>query len=245
MLRFHIKNSNVFRDGLRSVTYRLVSLRVARISTMNRKYQTGSISLSSTLALSFIALVAMIFLLAPCIAHSFKLKLAWDPNPPEEEVVGYRLYYGTERCDDSLSCVYPSRSSLIKANRCSDGVCEYTYSRLAKGLTYYLSLVAQNAYGLESDFSGQVSVNTCEYKLGPKKKKFRAEGGSNHFTVKTQPDCDWTVPSAPSWIQFTSQTTGQGTTDVNFTVSPNTGPEPRAAVFSIKSKVFTITQAGQ
>ena len=55
-------------------------------------------------------------------------------------------------------------------------VCEYTYSRLAKGLTYYLSLVAQNAYGLESDFSGQVSVNTCEYKLGPQEKEISCRG---------------------------------------------------------------------
>jgi len=212
---------------------------------MNRKYQTGLIHFSSNLALSFIALVAMIFLLAPCVAHSFKLKLAWDPNPPEEEVVGYRLYYSTESCDGSLSCVYQSRSPLIKASRCSDVICEYKYSRLAKGLTYYLSLVAQNAYGLESDFSGEISVNTCEYKLGPQKKKFRAEGGASHFKVKTQPACEWTVPSAPNWIQFTSQTTGQGTTDVNFTVSPNTGPDPRSAVFSIKSKVFTISQEGQ
>jgi hypothetical protein len=187
----------------------------------------------------------MIFMLNPHVAHSFKLKLAWDPNPPEEQVVGYRLYYGTESCDSSLSCVYQSRSPFIKASKCSDMDCEYSYSRLAKGLTYYIALVAQNEYGLESDFSSEISINTCEYKLGPKKKKFRAEGGSNHFTVKTQPDCDWTVPSPPSWIHFNSQTTGKGTTIVDYTVAPNTGHEPRAAVFSIKSKVFTISQEGQ
>jgi hypothetical protein len=195
--------------------------------------------------LSVAAMLVLSVLLGPSTSHAFKLKLAWDPNPPEEEVVGYRLYYSTESCDGSLSCVYPYQSRLIKASRCSDGVCGYTYSRLAKGLTYYIALVAQNAYGLESDYSGEISVNTCEYKLGPKKKKFRAEGGSNHFTVKTQPDCDWTVPSPPSWIHFNSQTTGKGTTVVDYTVTPNPGHEPRTAIFSIKSKVFTISQEGQ
>ena len=212
---------------------------------MNRKYQTASISLSSNLALSFIALVAMVFLLAPCIAHSFKLKLAWDPNPPEEEVVGYRLYYSTESCDGSLSCVYQSRSPLIKASRCSDVICEYKYSRLAKGLTYYLALVAQNAYGLESNFSGEISVNTCEYSVGPKKKKFRAEGGMGTLKIKTQPDCDWSMPSPPSWVKLTSQTNGRGPAVVNYTVSPNPGLEARVAVFTIKSKTFTINQEGQ
>ena len=136
------------------------------LSQVIRKHPTGS-----GLIFSGSVLLALIVLLSPCVAHSFKLKLAWDPNPPEEQVVGYRLYYGTESCDSSLSCVYPSRSGLIKASRCKDGMCEYTFSRLAKGLTYYLSLVAQNAYGLESGFSGEVSVNTCEYRLGPKKKE--------------------------------------------------------------------------
>ena len=177
----------------------------------------------------------------PCIQAETGL----GPESPEEQVVGYRLYYGTERCDDSLSCVYPSRSSLIKASRCSDSICEYTYSRLAEGFTYYFSLVAQNAHGLESGFSGEVSVNTCEYRLGSKKKKFRAGGGLSHFTMKTQPDCEWTLPQAPSWIKFTSQTSGRGTAVVNYTVSPNKSSEPRLAVFSIKSSVFTITQAGQ
>jgi hypothetical protein len=189
--------------------------------------------------------MALIALLIAGDAHAFKLKLAWDPNPPEEQVVGYRLYYGTERCDDSLSCVYPARSRLIKANRCSDSICEYTYSHLAEGFTYYFSLVAQNAHGLESSFSGEVSVNTCEYSLGPKKKKFRAWGGPSQFTVKTQPDCEWSLPQAPSWVKFASQPSGRGTTVVKYSVSPNQSSEPRLAVFSIKSTVFTITQEGQ
>jgi hypothetical protein len=189
--------------------------------------------------------LGVIFMLNPHVAHSFKLKLAWDPNPPEEQVAGYRLYYGTESCDTSLPCVYQSRSSFIKVSKCDDTVCEYSYSRLAKGLTYYLALVAQNEYGLESDFSGEISINTCEYKLGPKKKKFRSEGGSSHFTVKTQPACDWDMLSPPNWITIVSQTNGKGTTVVNYTVSPNQSSIPREAVFSIKSATLIISQEGK
>ena len=28
--------------------------------------------------------------------HCLSIKLAWDPNPPEENVKGYKIYYGNE-----------------------------------------------------------------------------------------------------------------------------------------------------
>lgn len=205
-----------------------------------RKHPTGS-----GLIFTASALLALIVLLSPCVVHSFKIKLAWDPNPPEEQVSGYRLYYGTESCGSSLSCVYQHRSRLIRADRCKDGVCVYTFSRLDNGLTYYLALAAENKDGLESSFSGEVSINTCKYSLVRKKKKFNARGGSDHFTVRTQPACEWNVPSPPSWIRFTSQTNGRGPAVVSYTVSEYDGSEPRVAVLNIESAALTIKQEGQ
>ena len=53
-------------------------------------------------------------------------------------------------------------------------------SKLAKGYHYYFAVTAYNEAGQESDYSEELVVNTCKYKLSPGKKTFNPEGGSWH-----------------------------------------------------------------
>jgi hypothetical protein len=65
--------------------------------------------------------------------------LAWDPNP-EEEIAGYRVYYGEE------SRRYSARITLGKTTAC-------VVSDLPAGRTYYFAVTAWDAAGQESGYS--------------------------------------------------------------------------------------------
>lgn len=76
------------------------------------------------------------------LARAAEVTLAWDPNP-ESDVVGYRVYQGTE------SRVY----SQVHA---TDRTTSLTVTELAEGMTYYFAVTALNSSGLESDYSNEV-----------------------------------------------------------------------------------------
>ncbi len=81
-------------------------------------------------------------LLASATALAAEVRLAWDPSPGPE-VIGYRLYWGTQ------SRQY-ARSVDVGL------VTTATIRELSAGTTYYFAATAYASRGLESDFSNEV-----------------------------------------------------------------------------------------
>jgi fibronectin type 3 domain-containing protein len=69
--------------------------------------------------------------------------LAWDASP-SPNVVGYRLYYGTASRAYTHSLATGSATTV-------------TVSNLVRGTTYYFAVTAIDEFGLESDFSEEIS----------------------------------------------------------------------------------------
>jgi|GEM_PF-1552668 len=165
-------------------------------------------------------------------AHGASVKLAWDPNSPAENVVGYRLYYGTE-----------SRNYTFMIDITGDTM--HRVRNLEKGQNYYFAVTALSDAGQESDFSEEISVNTCTYKLLRKKRVFNAAGGIKKIKVRTQANCEWSAQSDQSWLRIMEGediTTGRGF--ITYAVEPNPDPEKRTAVLSLGEKRFKVVQRG-
>lgn len=93
-------------------------------------------------------LLPLLLLLAATAAHARDVTVAWDPNPPAENVTGYVLHYGaTSRATPGFSG-YDTQVDV-------HNVTETTLD-LAPGT--YLALTAYNAAGLSSDYSVELQV---------------------------------------------------------------------------------------
>jgi hypothetical protein len=163
--------------------------------------------------------------------HCLSIKLAWDPNPPEENVTGYKIYYGNE--PESYTYVIDARNSTLKS------------IRLKKGYQYYFAVTAYNETGQESEPAGPLGINTCTYKLKPRKKTFKDVGGTGTVNVVTQPDCEWTAASGVSWLRITDGGSGAGPGEITYSIEPNETYETRAAVSTFADKFFTLKQKGK
>ena len=117
-------------------------------------------------------------------------------------------------------------------------------SKLAKGYHYYFAVTAYNEAGQESDFSEELTVNTCTYKLSPSRKKFKPEGGVATVKVVTQPNCEWTAASGSDWLQIMDGESGTGTGIITYSVEPNPTPEKRVADSTFGGKNFSAIQKG-
>ncbi len=83
-----------------------------------------------------------------------EITVAWDPNPPQENVTGYVL------CFDTVSQADPSFSGY--ANEVDVGsVTEAPLVLPDDGATYYIAVVAYNASGLRSDYSQEVATGSA------------------------------------------------------------------------------------
>jgi hypothetical protein len=88
-------------------------------------------------------LILLTALLVFSEASAATITLAWNPNPPEDEVTGYAVYYGT------ASGKYTWTKDVGNVTTC-------TITGLTAGVTYYIVLTAYDKYGNESDFSDEV-----------------------------------------------------------------------------------------
>jgi hypothetical protein len=164
-------------------------------------------------------------------AYSGSVTLAWDPNSPSENIAGYKIYYGTE--SRSYTGVIDITNGTLKK-----------VSKLAKGYHYYFAATAYNDAGEESDFSEEVMVNTCTYKLSPGRKTFKPEGGVATVKVVTQTNCDWTATSGAGWVEIMDGHSGKGPGVITYSVEPNSTPEKKTAGSTFAGKTFTVTQKG-
>ena len=187
----------------------------------------------STTQLFFIPLLLILASLALFAQHAYcgAVTLAWDPNSPSENIAGYKLYYGTE--SRSYSGMIDITNGTLKK-----------VSKLAKGYHYYFAVTAYDEAGQESDFSEELTVNTCMYKLSPGRKTFKPEGGVSTVKVVTQPNCDWTATSGTDWLQIMDGHGGTGPGVITYSVEPNSTPEKRVAGSTFGSKIFSATQKG-
>jgi len=94
-----------------------------------------------------IVCIGLLFLLtgSSLFGQTPSVELAWDPNPPADQVVGYNLY----RSERSGSGYVRLNSNLIPTT-------SYTDSTILAGHTYYYVCTAVNGDDLESGFSNQV-----------------------------------------------------------------------------------------
>ena len=97
---------------------------------------------------NFILAIAALF--AAITVQASSVKVTWDPNPPAENVTGYKVYWNT--VSQSYSGVTPDTIG----NRT-----EHVVINLQPGTTYYFVVTAYNSAG-ESGFSQEASVTTSE-----------------------------------------------------------------------------------
>jgi len=199
-------------------------------TTQQSSYQTLNRSITQLFFIPLLLILASLFLFtqhACCGA----VTLAWDPNSPSEGIAGYRLYYGTE--SRSYTGMIDITNGTLKK-----------VSKLAKGYHYYFAVTAYNEAGQESDYSEELVVNTCKYKLSPGRKTFKPEGGIGTVKVVTQPNCDWTATSGADWLHIMDGESGFGPGVITYSVEPNSTPEKRVGGSILGGKTFTVTQKG-
>jgi len=185
---------------------------------------------SATQPVLFIILIFFTIMFFAHYAHGASVTLAWDPNSPAENVVGYRLYYGTE-----------SRNYAFMIDLTEETIKKI--HNLEKGQNYYFAVTALNEAGQESDFSEEISVNTCTYRLIRKKRVFNAMGGVKKVIVRTQANCEWAAQSDASWLRIMEGEdvqTGRGF--ITYSVDPNPDPEKRIGALMIGEKRFKVIQ---
>jgi len=198
--------------------------------TPTQPFNHSTVSSATALLFAFLLVLLSICTL-PHHASAGAVTLAWDPNSPSENIAGYRLYYGTE--SRSYTGVIDISNGTLKK-----------VSKLAKGYYYYFAVTAYNDAGEESDFSEELTVNTCTYKLSPSRKKFKPEGGVATVKVVTQPNCEWTAASGSDWLQIMDGESGTGTGVITYSVESNPTPEKRVADSSFGNKNFSAIQKG-
>lgn len=89
--------------------------------------------------------LALMFGLTPRVAEPrLTLTLAWDANPPEDAVKGYRVHYGTAP---------GSHTQHVDVGNVTQ-----TNFTLPDGPTYYFTVTAYNAAGDESGQSDEVNT---------------------------------------------------------------------------------------
>ena len=112
---------------------------------LHSKANNKPIKRSTTQTIFFIILIFSAITVSAHYAHGTSVTLAWDPNSPVENVVGYRLYYGNE------SRNYGFMVEIV-------GETLKKISGLKKGQNYYFAVTALSEAGQESDFSEEINI---------------------------------------------------------------------------------------
>lgn len=197
---------------------------------LHSKANNQPINYSTTQTILFIVLIFCALVIFTQYAYGASVTLAWDPNSPAENIVGYRLYYGTE-----------SRNYRFMID--TEGETLKKLSGLEKGQNYYFAVTALNEEGQESDFSEEIAVSTCTYELFRKRRVFKATGGVKRLKIRTQHNCEWMPQSGEDWVRIMEgQNVFTGSGFVTYSVDPNPAPEKRIAVLAFGGKQFKVVQ---
>ena len=93
-----------------------------------------------------LSLLAIALLVSPMVASGATVTLAWDANT-EDDLAGYKIYYGTASRDYS--------NWKVVGN-----ITQYTLEDLDDGVTYYLAATAYDLYNNESAYSVELVHTT-------------------------------------------------------------------------------------
>src|SRR5258705_2619005 len=93
-----------------------------------------------------VALISSVLtVVAARTAAANTITLSWSPNPPSENVAGYKLYIGTE-------------SGMYDAPIYVGNVTTYAFTDAIPGQAYFFAIAAYNALGATSALSYEVSA---------------------------------------------------------------------------------------
>ena len=85
----------------------------------------------------------------------------------------------------------------------------------------------------------------CSFTVSPLTINVPTAGASNQVGIQVSNNvCPWTAQNSASWITGLSPVSGTGNGTVSFTVTANTGAQPRSATLTIAGQAVTVTQAG-
>jgi hypothetical protein len=189
----------------------------------------GYFSSRFRLFLGILLVFALAFCFSPPAALSANVTLAWNPNM-EEDLAGYRIYYGTGDGDYNYTVDVGNQT-------------EYTVTDLVEGLLYYFSATAYDLAGNESDYSNEVPYTPpCSYSITPTSQSFGYSGGTGSVNASAKSDCEWTAVSNASWLIITSNSSGSGNGTIHYTVSQTSDNSDRTGTLTIADKTFTVNQ---
>ena len=84
----------------------------------------------------------------------------------------------------------------------------------------------------------------CSYILTPNSNTIMAAGGGGTFSVQTSPACNWSATvSDPTWLSFSSASSGTGTGSISYTALANTGSD-RMGIITVSGQEYIINQFG-
>jgi hypothetical protein len=161
--------------------------------------------------------------------HSAQVTLQWDPNQ-EEDLAGYRIYYGTSSGDYSYSL------DVGKTTTC-------TIANLQDGTPYYFAATAYDNDLQESEFSSEVVYPGCTFSITPQSQNFGSSGGAGTVSLSAGAGCSWTAVSNAAWILISSNANGSGSTTIYFSVASNSSSS-RSGTLTVAGKPFTVNQEG-
>ncbi len=96
---------------------------------------------------TYFLLSAIFILLFSSIAFGAEAHFSWQANPSSEDILGYRIYYGTTQG------AYPNQVEC-------GNVTDYTVTGLVENVTYYLVVRAYNQYGESPDSNEEICIIT-------------------------------------------------------------------------------------
>jgi hypothetical protein len=177
----------------------------------------------------FLFSAGFIFSFAP-LAFSAQVSLAWDAE--DADVAGYRVYYGTSPLNYQFKQDAGNNTTI-------------TVSNLQDRTSYYFAVTAYDLSGNESGYSSEIcyaASAVCTYAISPVSQSLGASGGAGTVSISTESGCPWTVVKNVSWVILTSNGSGTGKGEANYSVSANVSASPRAGTMTIADQTFTVTQ---
>ncbi len=87
------------------------------------------------------------------------------------------------------------------------------------------------------------SSASCSYALGSSGTTQGPNGGSGSVLLTAGSACAFTVANSTTWISV-APLAGSGTTNILYTVAPNTGSGARTGSLTIGGQIFSVTQTG-
>jgi hypothetical protein len=114
-------------------------------------------------------------------------------------------------------------------------------------LTVDENMDANNSRSASVTVAGQVArfsqANGCTFRVDTTNANVGSDGGTLSLALTTRDGCAWKVTVSESWIRPLA-TSGSGSDQVRFEVSPNTGGE-RHATITIATQRIAVTQSAR